>query len=396
MLAVVLKVRYLTDAPRSIRALVPGWNNGGKIKGTIRPMKSTPGRQSAPDNSSFRERRAAEARERSLASTRRRRPSISNIAIDDTIDGWATKDGLLTTGQVKSQDVSFSSSRSASFGGPSGGSPEMGQRALRGQSGFQFQVLGAPPMLPQNYQAPSQAYAPMGAPASTVQAQAMQAVLQRVQELVIAHSSVPSNAAHWSAVLETASGASDSGKLRARQAKINEYELELASSMSKLAQARAEVLQLAATEKDTWKDKGGEAEPPRGGDDAQEEEPAATRAPSWTKPTCASAPSPQQAQSAWLHASLQSEEEDTSTPASPLLDPPTAPTLLDPRGGDLRVGLPLRPQFAPSRPDPSLSPRRATARRQPPVEFVPRVLEEACGSNPCSTRRNDDPMRMAV
>ena len=60
----------------------------------------------------------------------------------------------------------------------------------------------------------------------------MQAVLQRVQELVITHSNVPSNAAHWSAVLETASG-----ERQARQARIDEYELELASSMSKLAQA---------------------------------------------------------------------------------------------------------------------------------------------------------------
>ena len=176
ILAAVLKVRYLTDTPRTISTLVPGWNQGGKIKNTIRLMKSTPGRQSAPD-SPFGERRAAEARERSLASTRRRRPSIGNVAIDDTVRGWATKDGLLTTGRINSWKVSFSSSRETSFGSPSGSSPEMEQRALRGQSGLQFQVLGAPPMLPQSYQAPNQE-APMGAPASTVQAQAMQAVLQ--------------------------------------------------------------------------------------------------------------------------------------------------------------------------------------------------------------------------
>ena len=30
------------------------------------------------------------------------------------------------------------------------------------------------------------------------------------------------------------------------------------------------------------------------------------------------------------------------------------------------------------------------------VEFTPRVLEEACNSDPSSTRRHDDPMRMAV
>ena len=171
ILAVVLKVRYLTDTPRTISTLVPGWNQGGKIKNTIRLMKSTPGRQSAPD-SPFGERRAAEARERSLASTRRRRPSIGNIAIDNTVEGWATQDGLLTTRQINptppgSREVSFGSqrpSREVSFGSPS-------------------QVLGAPPMQPQSYpaqsyQPPDQAYAPMGAPASTVQAHAMQAVLQ--------------------------------------------------------------------------------------------------------------------------------------------------------------------------------------------------------------------------
>ena len=102
-------------------------------------------------------------------------------------------------------------------------------------------------------------------------------------------------------------------------------------------QARAEVLQLAAIE---TKDRGGEAKPPGCGDDAQEE-PATTMAPSLTMPTSAS---PRKAQSAWLHASLQSDEENTSTPAWPLFDPPSAQTLYDPRGGDLRVGLPPRPQ----------------------------------------------------
>ena len=80
-------------------------------------------------------------------------------------------------------------------------------------------------------------------------------------------------------------------------------------------QARAEVLQLAAIE---TKDRGGEAKPPGCGDDAQEE-PATTMAPSLTMPTSAS---PRKAQSAWLHASLQSDEENTSTPASPLFDDP--------------------------------------------------------------------------
>ena len=86
----------------------------------------------------------------------------------------------------------------------------------------------------------------------------MQALLQRVQELVISHANVPSNGAHWSAVLETASG-----KERAKQAKVDKYALELASSMANLAQARAEVLQLAAAEK--------EGKAPPGGDDAQQE-----------------------------------------------------------------------------------------------------------------------------
>ena len=197
MLAVVLKVRYLSDTPRTISTLVPGLNKGGKIKNTTRPMKQPPGRQSAPElnsslNSSYTKRRVAEAHERSIASSRRRRPSIGNIAIDNTVEGWATQDGLLTTRQINptppgSREVSFGSqrpSREVSFGSPSGScSPEMGQRALRDQSGSQFQVLGAPPMQPQSYpaqsyQPPDQAYAPMGAPASTVQAHAMQAVLQ--------------------------------------------------------------------------------------------------------------------------------------------------------------------------------------------------------------------------
>jgi len=104
----------------------------------------------------------------------------------------------------------------------------MGKRALRGQSGFnegravesgfavgggggfEFQPLGKPSM-PQGYPVPpgpqisaappnrayappGQAYAPLGAPPTTVQAHAMQAVLQRVQELVIAHANIPSNA----------------------------------------------------------------------------------------------------------------------------------------------------------------------------------------------------------
>ena len=69
----------------------------------------------------------------------------------------------------------------------------------------------------QSYVAPNQAFAQIGAPAATVQAQAMQAVLQRVQELVIAHANVPSNAKHWSAVLETASE-----KMQGKASKANE------------------------------------------------------------------------------------------------------------------------------------------------------------------------------
>ena len=57
-----------------------------------------------------------------------------------------------------------------------------------------------------------------------------------MQELVISHANVPSNAAHWSAVLETASG-----KVHAKQAQVGKYELELASSMANLAQARVRV-----------------------------------------------------------------------------------------------------------------------------------------------------------
>ena len=165
--------------------------------------------------------------------------------------------------------------------------------------------------------------------------------------------------------------------------------MHMASAMQ--TQARAEVLQLAATEKD----RGGETKPqPRGGDDA-EEHPAATVAPSSTMPNSAylggPQASPRKAQSAWLQASLQSDEvdeENTSTPVSPLLDPPTAQTLFDPRGGDLRVGLPPRPQFGtPERPHSTLG------RRHPPVEYAPRVLEEARRSDPRATRRTNDPMQ---
>ena len=58
----------------------------------------------------------------------------------------------------------------------------------------------------------------MGAPPTTVQAHAMQAVLQRVQELVVAHANVPSNTAHWSAVLDGAGGP---------RTKVQEYESEV-------------------------------------------------------------------------------------------------------------------------------------------------------------------------
>jgi hypothetical protein len=162
-----------------------------------------------------------------------------------------------------------------------------------------------------------------------VQAQAMQAVLQRVQELVIAHANVPSNAKHWSAVLETASE-----KMQGKASKVKEYEKELAQSMSKLTQARAEMLALAASEEA----KGGEAP---GADDAQEQEP---RSPSQK------AASPIHEQREWL----QAEEENTSTPASPLLDPPT-------RSGDPRVGLPPRSMSS-----------KISGKRHPPVEYTPR------------------------
>ena len=89
----------------------------------------------------------------------------------------------------------------------------------------------------------------------------MQALLQRVQELVISHANVPSNGAHWSAVLETASGKEASKE--AKQARVDKAALEVASSMANLAAARAEVLQLAAAEK--------ESKAPPGGDDAQQE-----------------------------------------------------------------------------------------------------------------------------
>merc|ERR1740117_40294 len=93
------------------------------------------------------------------------------------------------------------------------------------------------------------------------------------------------------------------GASRPRSSK--EYELELASSMSQLAQARAEVLQLDAAEKEGE----GEAKPLPGGDDAQ-------KGPSLMIPNSAS---PLPGQFAWL----QAEEDTPSTPASPLLDQPT-------------------------------------------------------------------------
>ena len=80
----------------------------------------------------------------------------------------------------------------------------------------------------------------------------MQALLQRVQELVISHANVPSNGAHWSAVLETASGKEASKE--AKQARVDKAALEVASSMANLAQARAEVLQLAAADLDQLED----------------------------------------------------------------------------------------------------------------------------------------------
>ena len=68
----------------------------------------------------------------------------------------------------------------------------------------------------------------------------MQALLQRVQELVVSHANVPSNGAHWSAVLETASGKEASKE--AKQARVDKAALEVASSMANLAPARAEVM----------------------------------------------------------------------------------------------------------------------------------------------------------
>ena len=68
----------------------------------------------------------------------------------------------------------------------------------------------------------------------------MQALLQRVQELVVAHANVPSNGGHWSAVLDGAGG---------KGTKVGAAEAEVASAMQKLAEARAEMLELAAAEK---------------------------------------------------------------------------------------------------------------------------------------------------
>ena len=62
-------------------------------------------------------------------------------------------------------------------------------------------------------------------------------------------------------MLETASGKEASKE--AKQARVDKAALEVASSMANLAQARAEVLQLAAAQK--------EAKAPPGGDDAQQE-----------------------------------------------------------------------------------------------------------------------------
>ena len=397
ILAVILKVRYLSDTPRTLTSLVPGlkMNNGGRINRLVRPTKGAPGMPMiAPPPQRQRAGRGVDGRPARM----NRRPSLSNVAIDDTNASfrpppeWQSDSFDSMAPQMDESNLAIEDFQRTFNQNTGSTSPEMGIRALRGQSGFAkatesglgFQSLGAP-LGAQIYQPPNTAYAPLGAPAATAQAQAIQEVLQLVQDLVVAHANVPSNAAHWSAVLPPDSGGGPRSKVR-------EYESEVASAMEKLSQARAEMLELAAADRV----REGEAKPPPGGDgdgiDAQEPDlqdggfsgnlaDAARPLP----------PKPQLTAKQWL----QSEEEaDNSTPSSPLFSGPASRRAR--LSGRSPRSSPGSPSLAPR--SPGLLPResgklgdirRSGGKSFPPVEYTPRRrLAEEDLESPTSSNRN--------
>lgn len=302
--AVILKVRYLTDQPKKLNVLIPGWSNSSNEKfAVISPFGNTPRvPTTTPTSTAFDAANAAA--EASAAENggqpplRRRRPSMGNIAIDDFMASFSNKN------QAGPAAVPMQ------FASPQANPPRP-QFATHQIAQAPYQMAGPPP---------SNAYGTLGAPATTVQAQAMQAVLARVQELVVAHANLPANATHWSNVLEGAGA-----KVADKHSKVKEYEAEVAHAMQKLTQARSEMLQIAVQENSKGKHYDDESDSV----DAQE------------------------GQRTWLSKKEGLEEEDTSTPASPLLDPPTA-------------------YKAPSR-----------GSKAPPVEFTPRGrLAETPEPNP--------------
>lgn len=406
ILAVVLKVRYLTDSPRTLTTLVPGLN-GAKLTNAqpMRRMRSSTGslnvpqtpiqHQTAlmrtanligiapappgkpewdPNRADAPTRRLGNLQERNRQRQLSRRPSLGNVAIDDMSASFRNRSDDGSFRQRIHVENAFSPEREISFRDRSS-SPDMAMRALRGQSGFNegraadsgFSVGGGGGFpfnaIVHNYAPPSQAYAPRGAPPTTPQAQSLATLLQRVQELVVAHANVPSNSVHWNAVLDGAGG---------KVTRVSSAEAEVASAMQKLAEAKAEVLALAvADKKDTTV-----APKPVGGDDDQ------TSAPNSPAP-----PKPQLAASAWLK---QEEDVGASTPASPLPYALNSPSSRRPRPfgvprlpGSPRLGrAPNSPGLSPGSPRLGKLPRdsgklgdirRSGGNCYPPVEYTPRA-----------------------
>ena len=209
--SVVLKVRYLTATPRPWRILLPGGHYPARevdtdLEGAVkswtadRPVDGVPETPAASDSSSdVREGGAAggegaagggTAGRRQAPLGRQRRPSISNVAVDDT-------------------DRPDSPSRSPS---PSSHYAR-GGLVMRG----------------------------VGDAASTPQAQAVASLLARVAELVVAHANAPENEAHWDGVL-SATTAQHGRRNNTAHARIKEYETDVALAMQKLTRARSQTM----------------------------------------------------------------------------------------------------------------------------------------------------------
>ena len=198
-LSVVLKVRYLTDTPRPWRAMLP-WGAAAAQETDedleVAVMKSSSthdrpidGVPETPKTSDVQQEGQAAGRG-ARRGLRDRRPSLGNIAIDDTDrpdDPPFDDEGSLS---------SHSYSRSL---------------VVRG----------------------------MGDAASTPQAHAVAALLGRVTDMVVAHANAPENEAHWNGVLTATTAQHERNVAHAR---VKEYEAEVALAMQKLTRARSQMM----------------------------------------------------------------------------------------------------------------------------------------------------------